>query len=146
MQESEAISIVAAELGVFRWESDENGRYGATLMDGSQIRLHTQGGTQLLLEGELLAEVTPIFSKVDTCLALLKMNFARSIVDGGILMYVPEYDEIALTQIIATENCNEDSLANEVEKFLLAVDQNRKTIQSIIRTSGSMPFTPYGSK
>jgi hypothetical protein len=143
MQKSEAISTVAAELGVFSWEADENGCYGAVLANGLKVRLVTRSDGKLLLEGQLLQEVSKVITTKDSCMEILKWNFSRSIVDQSILTYVPEWDEIAVVRIISPAECNEDFIGDTVEKFLAELDRDRSAIQAVVQPSDKMPFNPY---
>jgi hypothetical protein len=144
MQRAEVVSIIAAELGVFNWEADGNGNYGVMLGDGSQIRLLASSSKDLLLEGQLLREASIAFAKLDKCLDLLRMNFNRAIVELGVLVYVPEYDELALSFNIPFESANEDSIGDMVDDFVDSVKRNRLAVKNLIDpTPGILPSNPH---
>ncbi|MDR2677335.1 MAG: hypothetical protein LBB26_02080 [Puniceicoccales bacterium] len=144
MQRAEVVSIIAAELGVFNWEADGSGNYGAILGDGSQIRLIASSGKNLLLEGQLLQGASEVFTKMDRCMDLLQMNFDRAIVELGILVYVPEYDELALSLDVPFESANEDSIGEMVDDFVDSVKRNRLALKNLVDPApGTLPSNPH---
>jgi hypothetical protein len=144
MQREEVVSIVAAELGVFTWEADGSGNYGAVLGDGSQIRLLASNGKNLSLEGQLLQKASEVFVKMDKCMDLLRMNFTRAITEPGILIYVPEYDELALALDVPFESANEDAIGEMVDNFVDSVKRNRLALKNLVDpTPGTLPSNPH---
>ncbi|MDR0727312.1 MAG: CesT family type III secretion system chaperone [Puniceicoccales bacterium] len=144
MQREEVISVIAAELGVFSWEADGNGNYGVVLGDGSQIRLLANSGKNLLLEGQLVKEASTAFAKLDKCMDLLRLNFDRAIAEPEVLVYVPEYDELALSMNIPFESATEDSIGEVVENFVANVKHNRMALKGLIDpTPGALPSNPH---
>ncbi|MDR2436279.1 MAG: CesT family type III secretion system chaperone [Puniceicoccales bacterium] len=144
MQRAEVISVVAAELGVFSWEADGNGNYGVVLGDGSQIRLLANSGKNLLLEGQLVKEASAVFVQLNKCKDLLRMNFNRAISEPEVLIYVPEYDELALSLDIPFESTNEDAIGEMVEAFVANIKRNRLALKNFIDpTPGTLPSNPH---
>jgi hypothetical protein len=144
MQREEVVSVVAAELGVFHWEPDGSGNYGAVLGDGSQIRLLAGNGKNLSLEGELLPKASEVFVQMDRCMDLLRMNFKRATVRMGALIYVPEYDELALSLSIPFESANENSIGEMVDDFVASVKHTRLALKNLVDPApGTLPSNPH---
>jgi hypothetical protein len=141
---SDAVSVIAAELGIFSLEADAQGNYAARTEGGVEIRLITVSDEKLLVEGVLLGGIYSLVRSPEALLPVLRHNFVRSILEDSTLTYQRDRDELVLVATIAVGKMDEDAVGNRVETFLSELAALGAAVRQMLQPSpmGSMPVNP----
>lgn len=118
MQLAEAVDFIAAELSIFDWVPDSDGKFSTMIPQGIEVRLLPCSDQELLLEASICRNFKEVASTRERILSVLKINFSQAIHHQTSLYYLPEIDELVASRRLNFGVISEEALAQEVESFL----------------------------
>ncbi|MDR2668266.1 MAG: type III secretion system chaperone [Puniceicoccales bacterium] len=137
MRSREVVALIASELGLFDLHGGSDEYYAVRLPDGGIMRIFVQAETAVILERQLMTDVTAALRNPDRLLALLQENFSRAIDSQSTLSYARDADELVLSVYLPYESWDEQKLVEILDAFLLEASQMHGKVETLLLMSSS---------